>query len=192
MLPKILLLSIMSILLSNTCKVDSASYINKINKMLLDFSIDYSIKDNIKFESSNLVVIGKNIYGYDMKLDSIAAEAFFEMQKSAKKDSIELRIASAFRSFDYQNKIIQKKIKNGRSIESILKENTLPGYSEHHTGYALDFISKEAYSLSVDFEKTDEFNWLLNNANKYGFYLSYPKNNNRGIMYEPWHWAFKK
>jgi len=182
----------MSILLSNTCKVDSASYINKINKMLLDFSIDYSIKDNIKFESSNLVVIGKNIYGYDMKLDSIAAEAFFEMQKSAKKDSIELRIASAFRSFDYQNKIIQKKIKNGRSIESILKENTLPGYSEHHTGYALDFISKEAYSLSVGFEKTDEFNWLLNNANKYGFYLSYPKNNNRGIMYEPWHWAFKK
>ena len=76
-------------------------------------------------------------------------------------------------------------------VESILKENTLPGYSEHHTGCAVDFISKDSYSLSVNFEKTDEFKWLMNNANKYGFYLSYPKSNNNGIMYEPWHWTFK-
>ena len=192
MLSKISFVSIMSILLLGNCKVDSTIYINKINQMLSALSIESSIIDDIKFESCNLVTIGKNIYGFDVKLDSIAAESFFEMVKNAKKDSIELKIISAYRSFDYQYGIIQKKIKKGQSIKSILEENTLPGYSEHHTGYALDFISDGAYSLSVDFEKTNEFSWLLNNANKYGFYLSYPKNNNSGIMYEPWHWCFKK
>ena len=140
----------------------------------------------IQYESCNLITIGKNL-----KFDSLAAEAFFKMKKDAKKDSIEFRIASAFRSFEHQSRIIDKKIKSGRSISSILEENTLPGYSEHHTGYALDFMSKEAFSLSVDFEKTETFRWLLKNANQYDFYLSYPKGNNNGIMYEPWHWAFR-
>tara|TARA_Y100001970_G_scaffold239596_1_gene301688 strand:+ start:336 stop:914 length:579 start_codon:yes stop_codon:yes gene_type:complete len=192
MLYRILSLYFLSLLFPDNCKLDSVSYIDKINKAMLEFSIQDSIKRDIKFESCNLITIGKNIYGSYVKLDSIAAEAFFEMKKKARQDSIELRVVSAFRSFEYQKNIIQNKIKRGKSIESILRENTLPGYSEHHTGYALDFTSKGEYSLSVNFEKTEEFNWLMNNANKYGFYLSYPRNNNTGIMYEPWHWTFKQ
>ena len=109
MLYRILLLYSISMLFSNNCSSDSMTYINKINQMLLEFEIQDSIKEDIKFESCNLTVIGKNIYGYDVKLDSIAAKAFFKMQKNAKKDSIEFRIVSAFRSFDYQKEIIQKK-----------------------------------------------------------------------------------
>ena len=46
--------------------------------------------------------------------------------------------------------------------------------------------------LSVDFEKTQAYLWLTQNAHKYGFYLQYPKNNKSGIMFEPWHWYFKE
>ena len=67
----------------------------------------------------------------------------------------------------------------------------MPGYSEHHTGRAVDFIAIDQTSLSVNFEKTETFKWLVNNANQYGFYLSYPKDNKEGIMYEPWHWMYR-
>ena len=67
----------------------------------------------------------------------------------------------------------------------------MPGYSEHHTGNAIDLTSKELKGLSVSFEDTEEFAWLVDHAETYGFYLSYPKDNKEGIMYEPWHWMFK-
>ena len=86
---------------------------------------------------------------------------------------------------------INRKLNKGIPIEIILTENTLPGFSEHHSGNAIDFLSDNSYSLSVEFEKTKTFKWLTENANKYGFYLSYPKNNKDGIMYEPWHWMYK-
>ena len=192
MFSRIIILCFISIISSNNCKLDSIAYINKIEKMLTEYEIQDSVMDEIKFESCNLVIIGKNIYGYSVKLDSTAANAFFKMKDSAKKDSIEFRIVSAFRSFDYQKNIINRKLSKGRSIGSILKENTLPGFSEHHTGYAVDFVSKNSNSLSTNFESTDEFKWLINNANRFGFYLSYPKNNESGIMYEPWHWCFRE
>ena len=192
MLFRIIIICSISILFSNNCKLDSVAYINKVDKMLSEYAIQDSVMDDIKFESCNLVIIGKNIYGYSVKLDSIAANAFFNMRDSAKKDSIEFRVVSAFRSFDYQKNIINRKLSRGRSIESILKENTLPGFSEHHTGYAVDFVSKNSNSLSANFETTEEFKWLINNANRFGFHLSYPKNNKRDIMYEPWHWCFRQ
>ena len=173
-------------LYSDTNCIDSLVYMTNIKSTLATYGLSVPTDKKIQYESCNLISIGKNL-----KLDSVAAEAFFNMKKEAKKDLIEFRVASAFRSFEHQSRIINKKLKRGRSIESILKENTLPGYSEHHTGYALDFLSKGAYSLSVDFEKTDTFKWLIKNANQYGFYLSYPKGNHNGIMYEPWHWMFK-
>ena len=172
---------------------DSSNYINKIKQTLIDFSISDSIHEHIYYESCNLVIIAKEIYdNRDLKLDSLAAEAFFRMKKDAKKDSIEFSIISAYRSFNHQKGIINRKLEKGQSIANIMKENTLPGYSEHHTGCAIDFISEGASSLSTDFEKTKTFIWLSENANNYGFYLSYPKENNKGIIYEPWHWMFKK
>ncbi len=44
----------------------------------------------------------------------------------------------------------------------------------------------------LDFVNTQEYKWLLKNANKYGFYLSYPENNLDGITFEPWHWHYEK
>ena len=191
MLIRTLLLTTLSVILAGECVIDSLDYLGKINKTISDFSIDFPLNDKIYFESCNLVTIGKDIHGRDLKLDSIAAVAFLNMKNDAEKDSIRFRIVSAFRTFEYQASIINRKLNKGRSIRSILKENTLPGYSEHHTGRAIDFISEGSSSLSIDFDKTKTFKWLVDNANQYGFYLSYPKDNKSGVMYEPWHWMYR-
>ena len=169
-------------------------YYQNVIKTAKDFGLNKEdIKDSIYYESSNLKSIGFDIYKREQFLDIQAADAFYKMKEAALKDSIKLEFVSAFRSFEYQKQIINRKLKKGYSIDFILNENTLPGFSEHHTGNAIDFISSDNnYKLNQDFEKSKEFKWLMKNASNYEFYLSYPKNNNRGIKYEPWHWIYKK
>ena len=180
-----------TVLFPDPACIDSVDYQKKIKETLISFNIKDSITDNIFYESCSLVSIGKDIYGREQFLDSQAAESFFEMKKAAKKDSIDLQFVSAFRSFDSQKKIIERKLNRGSLINKILEENKLPGYSEHHTGKAIDFTSKKLNTLSTQFENSKEFKWITENASTYNFYLSYPKDNEEGIMYEPWHWMFK-
>ena len=78
------------------------------------------------------------------------------------------------------------------SIDKILKVNTLPGYSEHHTGCAIDIGAPNEAILEEEFDQSEAFDWLQQNANKFGFHMTYPKNNNTGICYEPWHWCYRK
>lgn len=78
-----------------------------------------------------------------------------------------------------------------------IKRVAIPGYSEHGfpKGQAVDFFTTEGVPSDerpLDFAKTIEYKWLLKNANKFGFYLSYPRNNKLGMMFEPWHWQFRK
>ncbi len=75
------------------------------------------------------------------------------------------------------------------NLDSILKENKLPGFSQHHSGNAIDIVSN-SYKLSIEFEKSTAYKWLLDNANQYGFHLPYTKNNQEGIIFEPWHWFY--
>ena len=180
-----------TVLFPDSSCIDSVDYQKKIKETLISFNIKDSITDNIFYESCSLVSIGKDIYGREQFLDSQAAESFFEMKKAAKKDSIDLQFVSAFRSFDSQKKIIERKLNRGSLMNKILEENKLPGYSEHHTGKAIDFTSKKLNTLSTQFENSKEFKWITENASTYNFYLSYPKDNEEGIMYEPWHWMFK-
>ncbi len=65
-----------------------------------------------------------------------------------------------------------------------------PGYSEHHTGYAIDIGDGKvpATNLETSLTDTPAFGWLEKNAAKYSFELSFPENNPQGISYEPWHW----
>ena len=179
------------VLFPDTACIDSSDYMKKIDGVVESLNVKSMMKGDIFYESCNLVSIGKDIYNREQFLDSKVADVFLKMVQDAKKDSINLYFVSGFRSFDDQKKIIQNKLDKGYSINKILKENKLPGYSEHHMGTAIDFTSKELRSLSISFEKTKEFKWLVENANSYNFYLSYPKDNKEGIMYEPWHWTFK-
>lgn len=82
-------------------------------------------------------------------------------------------------------------------FEKTVKRVAIPGYSEHGfaKGQAVDFFTVDGIPNKenpMDFEETVEFKWLLENANRFGFFLSYPRDNKFGIMYEPWHWHFEQ
>ncbi len=142
--------------------------------------------------ASGLILIGKDMFDRDCYLHPTAMKYWKKMTKKANKEGIDLQIISAFRGLDYQNQLIQNKINKGQLLEDILKVNTLAGYSEHHSGRAIDIGSKGAAILETEFENSEAFIWLMNNASKYNFELSYPRNNDSGIIYEPWHWCYQQ
>ncbi len=133
-----------------------------------------------------------DMFGRPTQLHPVASRAWNKMRDLAVLRGINLRIISAYRSLDYQKTIIQNKLSKGQTIKSILKVNALPGYSEHHTGCAIDIGSVGEAVLEERFDQSKAFSWLQDNAKRFGFYMSYPKNNTTGISYEPWHWCYKQ
>jgi D-alanyl-D-alanine carboxypeptidase len=129
--------------------------------------------------------------GREHLLTTQAADAWRSLSAAAKSDGIALFIVSAFRSIERQTEIIRRKILAGIAIEEILAVSAPPGYSEHHTGRAVDISTPDSPLLEVDFEKTAAFRWLEDHANSFGFYLSFPRGNSNGFQFEPWHWCFK-
>jgi zinc D-Ala-D-Ala carboxypeptidase len=146
----------------------------------------------LQYEEESLVEIGRDIFDRTQYLSKEAAASWNEMRKQANQDSIQLDIVSAFRSVNKQLSIIERKLKQGQVISEILEVNTAPGYSEHHTGRALDITTPGCEPLVKYFDITDAFHWLVENASLYSFSLSYPKGNPCGVAYEPWHWAYCK
>jgi len=141
-------------------------------------------------EALELVEIGKNISGSPCQLTPQAYNHWQAMEKAAELDSITLQVVSAFRSVERQAEIIKYKLSNGQLIEDILKVSAAPGYSEHHTGNALDITTPGYQPLEEVFENSDAFHWLQKNADRFMFFLSYPRNNKYNIAYEPWHWKY--
>lgn len=143
-------------------------------------------------EARELVSIGPDLLGREQRLMPAAAAAWEKMRGAAERDGVQLQVVSAFRSVDYQRALIARKLDRGQSIADVLKVNAAPGYSEHHTGRALDLTAPDCPPLELGFEQTRAFAWLQKHAARHGFRLSYPRDNPHGIMYEPWHWAFKE
>jgi zinc D-Ala-D-Ala carboxypeptidase len=141
-------------------------------------------------EAGVLVGIGRDILGRPQRLVPGAARAWRRMRRAARQDAIELEVVSAFRSIDYQAEVIRRKLVAGRSIDEILCANAAPGFSEHHTGRALDLTTPGCAPLEESFERTPAFAWLQSNAGRFKFRLSYPRDNPWGLVYEPWHWSW--
>lgn len=141
-------------------------------------------------EALELVSVGADIYGRDQRLTPQAAAAWNEMRAAAEQDGETLQLVSAFRSYDYQKQIIQRKLTAGQSWEQILRVSALPGYSEHHTGRTIDVTAPDCKPLTEEFEKTSAFGWLQRRAGDFGFTMTYPRGNKFGVAYEPWHWTF--
>lgn len=123
------------------------------------------------------------------RLTPTAAARWAQMEAAAERDTVRLLLVSAFRSVDYQCGLIERKLARGVDIDEILRVNAAPGYSEHHSGRAIDIGTPEQEPLVEDFENSEAFAWLQRNAHRWGFVLSYPRANRHGIVYEPWHWA---
>lgn len=117
-----------------------------------------------------------------------AAHAWSHLRETAQRDGIMLEAISGYRSHDYQLGIFERKRARGLSVADILQVNAAPGFSEHHSGRALDIGTPGEPAAEESFEVTPAFAWLQANAPGFGFRLSYPRGNLHGIVYEPWHW----
>ncbi len=141
-------------------------------------------------EAEELVLAEVGADGREHYLIPAAACAWQAMQQAAAADGIELFIVSAHRGVERQAAIVRRKLEAGEALADILQVCAPPGYSEHHSGRAIDIGTPEASSLNVEFETTPAFAWLMAQAGNYGFRLSYPAGNAQGYVYEPWHWCW--
>lgn len=117
------------------------------------------------------------------------AKAMFE---EALKYGHNLYMASGYRSYDYQETLFSRRVKN-YGFEAAEKVVAVPGQSEHQTGLAIDITTAEmGYGLSQSFDQTESFKWLENNCYRYGFILRYQKGKEdlTGYIYEPWHYRY--
>ncbi|MFI5398398.1 MAG: D-alanyl-D-alanine carboxypeptidase family protein [Candidatus Binatia bacterium] len=129
--------------------------------------------------------------GRDHLLIPAAAEAWRNLKAAALVDGITLFIVSAFRSIDRQVEIVRRKLEMGVAVEDILTVCAPPGFSEHHTGRAVDLSTPGSHALEVEFDQTAAYAWLTKRAAEFGYSLSYPIGNPWGYQYEPWHWCFQ-
>ena len=133
-------------------------------------------------------------------LQTVACDAFLEMQKAAAADGVTVWMQSGYRSVKYQTSLYEKKTQyylnkgydNAAAKEKAAAVVNPPGYSEHNCGLAADLNSPEHAGLDEGFENTAAFRWLCAHAGDYGFILRYPKDaaDKTEIIYEPWHWRY--
>ena len=135
-----------------------------------------------------LVLIEPNIQVHIEMRDSL-----LEMRDEAKKNGIYLVFLSGYRSINLQNEIFYslKSFRNQEAAERA-RVSAPPGYSEHSTGFAIDIgdATQRETDFETEFENTDAFKWLIKNAAKFHFKLSFTKDN-KHIDYEPWHWRYE-
>lgn len=152
--------------------------INKITMLVNKYH--YVDKDYVP---NNLIEID------GLKINKEAYESFTEMKNDMEKEGLNIRIISAYRSYNYQENLYNKYLMNDKK-DFVDTYSARAGYSEHHTGLAIDVDNK--YFDYNKFYLTKEFIWMNDNAYKYGFILRYPKDkdNITGYSYEPWHYRY--
>ena len=142
---------------------------------------DYSPKD---------IVSISNYYAYgDNEIKELVYKQFKKMWNAAKQEDLTLIITSSYRDYEFQDNLWNSRADTYG--EEVADSGTArAGFSEHQTGYTLDIVTYN--SQLNDFENTDEFKWLQNNAHKYGFILRYPKDKEEitGYDYESWHYRY--
>jgi LAS superfamily LD-carboxypeptidase LdcB len=155
----------------------------------------------------DLIIVSKQSYKRNNKTHVLRPQlvpkkvfkAYLSLTRELKKETGRtLLIESAYRSPANQSIVFLHYLKlNNWNIAKTASRVALPGYSEHGypTNQALDFMTLQGVPTDKNplaFQNTAEYKWLLKRAQEFGFYLSYPKGNKWGVMFEPWHWSFRK
>ena len=145
-------------------------------------------------------VLDKNrlilVEGDQHALQPQAAEAYLRLKAAAAGAGHQIHISSAFRDYDLQRLIFLNNVgdpNKDENIEQILKERSIPGYSKHHTGYAID-IGEGALNFET-FINSQSYIWLTANnylnAKRHGWIPSYPPDaHNQGPNPEPWEFVY--
>jgi zinc D-Ala-D-Ala carboxypeptidase len=140
-------------------------------------------------EAEALEDVEPNLVGTMQRLAPETAAAWREMKSRAAEAGVQLLLVSGFRSIRHQADLIRRKLAAGQSIEKILAVNAAPGFSEHHTGLAVDIATPGTRPLTAEFDASAAFSWLQANARAFGFRMPYGRGNRFGFEYEPWHWS---
>ena len=131
--------------------------------------------------------------GQGHMLRAEAAGFFSEMRDALTEDGLRLQTISTFRSYDTQRGTHRRAVYRFGQ-ESADRQIARPGHSEHQMGLAADILHRGGFSLmtQAEFENTEQFEWLLENAHNFGFILRYPEEymHIHGVIFEPWHWRF--
>ena len=163
--------------------------IKNVKPINYDFIVNKNYKLDENYIPSDLEKLNLEFSCKDKYLRKVAKKYFEKMASDAKKKGFNIIAVSTYRSFKYQEKLYNNYVKE-KGIHYSDMASARPGHSEHQTGLAIDIAD-----LSLDynnFEATKEFNWIKNNAHKYGFILRYPKAKFHitGFKYEPWHYRY--
>jgi LAS superfamily LD-carboxypeptidase LdcB len=137
------------------------------------------------YEPDDLITIPNN----GRRIRQVAYQPYLNMYNAAKIDGLDLFVTSGYRSYQTQQVLYNNYVKaDGQAKADTYSAR--PGYSEHQTGLAIDFIIPG--STFNNFKYTEEFRWLKDNAHKYGFIMRYPlgKENITGYQYESWHYRY--
>ncbi|MEN9232955.1 MAG: M15 family metallopeptidase [Gloeomargarita sp. DG02_1_bins_92] len=151
-----------------------------------------------QIEPDRLIVVGsygQKEYLRNVEMEREAGLALFRLINAARDRGLWIIPISGFRTVNYQADLFTRQVQRQGSEAAAARISAPPGYSEHHTGLAIDlgdgFAAGEGIpDITPQFGKTRAYEWLQKNAITYGFELSYPPNNPQGVMYEPWHWRY--
>lgn len=172
--------------------IDKPYYTNTKNAKNLNTNLILVNKYNYLTEDyipENLEPIDIAYARSGMQLVREAKEAFETLSEDAKKEGKNIIAMSSYRSYDYQVNLYDNYVATDGK-EAADTYSARAGYSEHQTGLAVDVYNKVLPYTS--FEETEEFNWMQENAYKYGFILRFPKDkvNITGYQYESWHYRY--
>lgn len=167
-------------------KLDKLSKTDK--ELLQKYSKVYFLNENYTPESLTYIP-AEFVYNPDKQIQIHTKVLPFlqDLIKAARSSGHDLKIISGFRSFGEQSSL-----KSSYSVvygSGANKFSADQGYSEHQLGTTLDFTTAELGADFTSFGKTEAYKWLLENAYKFGFVISYPQGN-AYYQYEPWHWRF--
>lgn len=129
-----------------------------------------------------------------LQLRAEAADALREMRNRAAAEGIDLAVLSAFRGMALQRQLFfDVSAERNQSASTRAQVSAPPGYSEHSTGYAVDLGDgrEPGANLSPRFETTQAYAWLVANAARFHYQLSFPRANRQGVSFEPWHWRYE-
>lgn len=155
----------------------------------LDVLVNKNNKLPKNYIPNNLEVLDVK-YAYENKyLQKEAKENFEKLSKDAALLGYKIIATSTYRTYDYQSELYDFYVKE-KGLKYADNCSARPGHSEHQTGLAVDVEGSNA--SYDDFEESIEFNWMQENAHKYGFILRYPKGKEHitGFKYEPWHYRY--
>ncbi|MCA9360348.1 D-alanyl-D-alanine carboxypeptidase family protein [Candidatus Nomurabacteria bacterium] len=157
-------------------------------ELLAKYSKVYFLNENyiptkLKKIDDKYIQEGKN----DQYFHASAIDHLEDMFKAAARDDIDLKVVSAYRSFDEQTSLKGQYTQvYGTGANTFSADQ---GYSEHQLGTTIDITVESVSGAYESFAQTEAYAWLQKNAYKYGFILSYPEGNTF-YVFEPWHWRF--